>query len=192
MNRGLLALLAGAVVLYVMDQSHAQDTPQAPEGKAAFVAELFGIVSALVTPKGWTRAVALLLVAWAAMESAFGSSRLALEANNLFGIKAGPTWKGQGSPFVTFTTHEHQGQPGYPPEGETITATFRRYPSWTASVQDLLHMLSITTVYKPAYDALARADIQGFFQAIDASGYSTASKYSARIQGALDTVTRLA
>ncbi len=190
MNRALLALLAGAVVLYVMEKPQGTGSPTS--SKAAFVAELYGIVTATITPLGWSRLIALLIVAWAAMESKWGTSTLAIQGNNLFGIKAGPKWKELGRAYDTYTTHEHQGQPGYPAEGETITATFRHYGSWTASVQDLIHLLQIESVYKPAYDALARGDVQGFYQAIDASGYSTASKYSNRIDGALGVVQGLA
>lgn len=191
--RPLLAILGAAGVLYYMENSNpTPQTPGAPEGNAAFVAELSGIVNSLVSPLGWPAPVVAVIVAWAAMESKWGTSKLAIQGNNLFGIKAGPTWKAEGKPFDSYVTHEHQGQPGYPPEGETITATFRHYPSWTASVQDLLHMIQVTTIYKPAYDALARGDVQGFFQAIDASGYSTAKNYSNRILGALDTITSVA
>lgn len=189
MDSRLLALLGAAGVLYYMNSQPAEPGPQ---GKAAFVAELAGIVNALVTPLGWSKAVVAVIVAWAAMESNWGTSKLAVSGNNLFGIKAGPVWKAEGKPFDSYVTHEHQGQPGYPPEGETITATFRHYASWIESVQDLLKLIKITTIYKPSYDALARGDVQGFFQAIDASGYSTAKNYSNRIVGALDTITRTA
>jgi flagellum-specific peptidoglycan hydrolase FlgJ len=193
--RPLLALLGAAGVLYYMEnKAPAAGAPPAPEGKAAFVAELSGIVSALVGPLGWSEAIVAVIVAWAAMESSWGTSKLAVQGFNLFGIKAGPTWKAEGKPFDTYVTHEHQGQPGYPPEGETITATFRHYPSWTASVQDFINLLKITHTppFRPVYDAFARGDVQGAMQAADASGYSTASKYSKRIIDDLETIAGIA
>lgn len=185
----LLGLLAAAGWAFYMTQN---DNPPgkapAPQGKAGFVAELSGIVNALIGPLGWSAVVVPVIVAWAAMESAWGTSKLAVQANNLFGIKAGPTWKGEGKAYITMPTQEFQGTTGQ----INTTADFRKYGSWTESVQDLLKLLKITTIYQPAYAALGRGDIQGFFQAIDASGYSTAAKYSARISGALDTVANIA
>ncbi len=189
----LALILAGAVYLYMQENNPQGSTP-APQGKAAFVAELSGIVSSIVANLGLPSAIIPVIVAWAAMESNWGASKLAVNGNNLFGIKAGPTWQKSGRPFDEYDTHEHQGQPGYPVEGVLVKSFFRHYPSWVASVQDALNLLAIThdPPFRPAYDALARGDIQGFFQAIDASGYSTAARYSNRIVGALDTIGGLA
>jgi flagellum-specific peptidoglycan hydrolase FlgJ len=186
--RPLLTLLGAAGVLYYMENKTPPASQTAPEGKAAFVAELSGITRSLTSQLNWPVIVVPVIVAWAAMESAWGTSKLAIQGNNLFGIKAGPTWQAEGKPFDSYPTQEYQGTA----KQVNTTATFRHYGSWTESVQDLLNLIKITTVYKPAYDALARGDIQGFYQAIDASGYSTAAKYSNRIAGALDTITGLA
>lgn len=190
MRRGpIFALLGvGAAALYLMNKN----VEPSLSAKASFAVELYAIVKAVTAPLGWSAGVVTTIVAWAAMESGWGTSKLAIDGNNLFGIKAGPTWKAEGKAFDSYVTHEHQGQPGYPPEGETITATFRHYGSWTESVQDVLKLIRITNIYKPAYDALNRGDIQGFFQAINASGYSTARNYSGRILGALNTIKGLA
>lgn len=161
-------------------------SPASPQ--AAFV-KLYGpIAGAVADAHGWTSKVGAVLVGWAAMESNYGRSRLALEGNNLFGIKAGPTWKAEGRPFVNFPTQEYQGTPGQ----IDTAATFRKYGDWTESTEDLIKLLSSTTIYKPAYDALTRGDLQGFYQAINASGYSTASNYAARISGAVAVVSSIA
>lgn len=183
----LLAMLGVGAFLYYMESQSPQGLAPGLDGKAAFVAELSGIVSSIVGPLGWGSGVVAIIVAWAAMESNWGASQLATQANNLFGIKAGPTWQGEGKAFISLTTHEYQDTP----QATTVVADFRSYGSWTESVQDLLNLIKITTIYKPAYDALARGDIQGFLQAIDASGYSTAKNYAARIVGALGTIRGL-
>lgn len=183
----LTALLAATVILYIESQKDGGATPSL-SGKAAFVAELSGIVSSLVSAMNWPSVTVPVIVAWAAMESNWGASGLAAQANNLFGIKAGPTWRGEGKSFVNMPTQEYQGTA----QQVNVDAFFRSYASWTESVQDLLNLIKITTIYKPAYDALGRGDIQGFLQAIDASGYSTASGYANRIVGALNTIQGLA
>ena len=120
----------------------------------------------------WPVAVAVIVVAWAAMESNYGTSELAAKHSNLFGIKAGPTWqKEHPAAMVDYPTNEWDAQG----KQYQVHSYFRTYPSWTASLSDLLNMLKITTIYQPAYAALARGDANGFLNAIQASGYSTAA-----------------
>lgn len=70
--------------------------------------------------------------AHAANESAWGASRLAVDARNLFGIKATgqhtPHWDGS---YVTMQTWEVLGG-----QNVMIDAKFRRYESWAASFAD--------------------------------------------------------
>lgn len=156
--------------------------------KLSFVRKFGPIAQEAVKAQGWPIIVIPLLVAWAAMESAWGTSGLATGANNLFGVKAGPTWIGQGSAYITLPTQEYQGTA----KQVNTTASFRKYGSWGESLTDLLHMLSVTTIYQAAYKALARGDYQGFYQAIDASGYSTANRYSDRIKNFVSDVGNVA
>jgi flagellum-specific peptidoglycan hydrolase FlgJ len=184
---GLALLALGGAVVYSMSNKSVTVSM-----RLAFLKAFSPIALEVVRRNNWPLIVAPLLVAWAAMESAWGTSKLATEGFNVFGVKAGSTWRKQGSAYDEYVTHEHQGQKGYPPEGETIKAYFRHYESWAASLDDLLHMLSITNIYKPAFDALKRGDYQGFFQAIDASGYSTAKNYSDRIKNFVSDVGGMA
>jgi flagellum-specific peptidoglycan hydrolase FlgJ len=144
----------------------------------AFWARLSPVVTRAIGPKAWPDAAGEVLVAWSAMESDYARSELARTANNLYGIKAGPAWKGAGKPFVTLTTREHQGTPR-----EIVTrADFRSYPTWSDSVLNLLALIAATKEYQGASIALSRGDVDGFFQEIDHSGYSTAADYAQRIK----------
>ena len=68
------------------------------------------------------------VIAQAALESRWGNSQLALQANNLFGIKADPSWTG---PTIEMGTQEIV-------TGGSVAemATWRRYPSWQACIAD--------------------------------------------------------
>lgn len=154
--------------------------------KLKFIREFGPVAQKIASDLGWNALDTAVLVAWAAMESNWGLSKLALEAHNLFGIKAGPTWKAQGGDYLDYPTYE------WIKGVKTATkASFRRYPDFTASLKDLIHLIKITTIYKPSYAALARGDIQGFFQAIDSSGYSTAPNYASRISNFLRAVSKV-
>lgn len=73
-----------------------------------------------------------LILAQACLESSYGTSELAINANNLFGIKAVNGWS---RPIYTKRTAEHK------PDGtiEYIYTDFRKYPSFEGVVVDLLH-----------------------------------------------------
>lgn len=149
---------------------------------------LFGpAVLAEVKKRGWPIITSPLLIAWAAMESDWGKSKLAVNDNNFFGVKAGPTWIGQGSAYVSYSSKEYQGTP----QEITRVSNFRKYASPAASLLDLLHMLSITDIFKGAFAKLSEGDYTGFFQAIDASGYSTAKNYSDRIKNFLNDIASM-
>jgi flagellum-specific peptidoglycan hydrolase FlgJ len=72
-----------------------------------------------------------LIIAQGILESASGTSKLAVQANNLFGIKAGSEWFG---PFYTKRTAEHH------PDSTIyyIDAYFRMYQSYEGCVIDLI------------------------------------------------------
>ncbi len=184
MRLAVLAAVAAGLYYYM-----SQNAEPPLSAKLSFVGRLGPLVKAAGSGLSliFAPAIIAVVIAWAAMESKWGTSGLALEANNLFGIKAGPTWKGLGRPFIHKTTQEHQGTP----QEITTSADFRKYGSWGESVADALHLLQITDAYKPAWERLKAGDVSGFLQAIDASGYSTAADYAKRIGGALDTLSKI-
>lgn len=68
-------------------------------------------------------------LAQAALESGFGRSLLAKQAKNLFGVKAGKSWKGE---TISLPTTEYiQGKP------VRVVARWRKYPSYRDSFMDL-------------------------------------------------------
>ncbi|MDE2040564.1 MAG: glucosaminidase domain-containing protein [Elusimicrobia bacterium] len=129
-----------------------------------------------------------IFTAWAAMESNFAESGLAKASNNLFGIKAGPTWIKEGKPYVTFRTREYEGTPNE----VTITSNFRKYSSWTASLDDLIKELTTDFKTGGALQALQRGDVGGFLSGIEASGYSTAANYGQRIENFMQQIAHIA
>jgi flagellum-specific peptidoglycan hydrolase FlgJ len=71
--------------------------------------------------------LASLVIAQACLESDFGRSGLAQKGKNLFGVKG--SYNGQS---VTMRTHEYERG-----EKVLIDASFRKYPSWYESLEDL-------------------------------------------------------
>ena len=108
-----------------------------------------------------------LTVAQAILESGWGTSDLALKANALFGIKAGPAWKG---PRMEKKTSEHI-------DGKQVevAAAFRAYGSWEESVADHGAHLRGTARYKAV---LGERDYKKACRAVHAAGYATAPDYA--------------
>lgn len=104
-----------------------------------------------------------LTVAQAILESNWGLSGLATKANNLFGIKG--TYEGKGE---NFETKEYYGG-----KWVTITAQFRKYPSFEGSVKDHNDLLQKTR-YK---SVRGEKDYKKACYAIWAAGYATDPKY---------------
>ncbi|MBY9078419.1 glucosaminidase domain-containing protein [Paenibacillus sp. HN-1] len=115
-----------------------------------------------------TRVPASLTIAQAALESSWGSSGLAVKANNLFGIKGtGPA----GS--VTMPTTEYvNGRP------ITVNAAFRAYHNYGESIADhsslIVHGVSWD---RGKYSGVLGADGRTAAKAIAAAGYATDPKY---------------
>lgn len=93
-------------------------------------------------------------VAQAALESAWGQSLLAARYNNLFGIKAGTTWKGETVELWTYEWYgkrDVQGRPVY----EKVMARWRVYPSWNECLVDYSRLIQEAWWFR---DALPHAD----------------------------------
>jgi len=71
-------------------------------------------------------------VAHSANEAAWGTSRLTVDANNLFGLKA----TGQHTPFWSGDSVEMPTWEVIDGKNVTVKARFRAYPSWAASFGD--------------------------------------------------------
>ncbi|MCC3374749.1 glycoside hydrolase family 73 protein [Cohnella sp. REN36] len=135
---------------------------------AAFIAK---IAPAAQADQARTGIPASLTIAQAALESAWGTSGLTRQANNLFGIKgAGPA----GS--VTMSTTEYvNGQ------FVQMPATFRAYRSWNDSIAD--HSVLLQT---KRYAAVLRADGRKAARAVATAGYATDPRYADKLIQLMD------
>ena len=128
--------------------------------------------------------LASVTMAQAILESGYGSTDLAVNANNLFGMKcslSGNTWKSvwDGTSKYTKTTKE-QKKNG---EEYSVVADFRAYPDIQASIND--HSLYLLGAMKGAakrYEGLSgEADYRKAIQIIKNGGYATDVTYVEKI-----------
>ena len=99
-----------------------------------------------------------------------GESSLAKKYNNYFGIKAAGNWKGKS---VSLRTGEYFGG-----VKTTITDAFRVYPSYYASVRDVIKFYKTYSRYNMVLQA---QDVEAQLRAIGLSGYATAPSYGATL-----------
>ena len=115
----------------------------------------------------------LITLTQAAHESGYGQSQLSLQFHNLFGIKAGGSWKG---PIAYLPTKEEIA-------GKIITVAdhFRAYPTYLASMRDWATLL--VKLYPEAYKAAQRGDIKAFGAGLTQGKYkyATDSQYPTKL-----------
>jgi flagellar protein FlgJ len=109
-----------------------------------------------------------ILLAQAALESGWGRSAI---GNNVFGIKAGPSWS---QAQVSATTHEFEN-------GQRVTeqASFRAYASLGAAVADYVSLISDNHRYRTAIGA--GDDVRAYGKALVRGGYATDSDYADKL-----------
>lgn len=115
------------------------------------------------------------------LESGYGKSELALNANNCFGMKkslSGNTWMGStwdGNSVYAKQTGEQEKDGSY----KTITAEFRAYPSIAASIADhSAYLCGAKNGSKLRYEGLKGCrDYKKAFQIIKDGGYATSVDY---------------
>jgi flagellar protein FlgJ len=151
----------------------------APQASAATPAEQKSFVSTL-WPAAQSAAQQLgtdprNLIAQAALETSWGRSvpRAASggSSNNLFGIKAAPTW---GGATVEAPTLEYRG--GAP---VATTGSFRAYGSAAQSMQDYVALLRGDPRYAAALNT--GSDAQAFGTALQRGGYATDPAYASKL-----------
>ena len=111
--------------------------------------------------------LASVTIAQAAVESSWGESQLTLKANNLFGIKADPSWTG---PSFQIMTGEYENG-----HEVMVPASFRAYKTWQDSINDHATFLLTNPRYKPCFQCFTAAT---FAQALQDCGYSTNPGYA--------------
>lgn len=115
--------------------------------------------------------LASLTIAQAILESGWGTSELAQNANALFGIKADGRWSGKA---YSKDTRECYDGVNY----TTVTALFRAYDSWADSVADHSAFLNAGSRYAAV---IGETDYKSACRAIKAAGYATAPDYSEKL-----------
>ena len=100
---------------------------------------------------------------------------------NLFGIKAGPGWKGK---VAEITTTEYiNGEP------RKVKAKFRAYDSYADSFRDYARLIGNSPRYEEAM--AQRHSVQGFATALQRGGYATDPAYAAKLSRAINTTLSL-
>ena len=134
----------------------------------AFIARVGKLAAADMKNSG---VLASLSIAQAILESGWGKSGLTVKANALFGIKAGKSWKGK---VYSAKTQECFDGVNY----TTITALFRAYENWEASVADHSALLTGLNIYRAV---VGEKDYKKACKAIKAAGYATAPDYAEKL-----------
>jgi flagellar rod assembly protein/muramidase FlgJ len=138
----------------------------------AFIARLGPL--ALVSARS-SGVPASFIVAQAALESGWGESRLAREANNLFGIKAGTSWNGD---TLTLDSREFI-------DGQWLSqgASWRRYADWQDSIDDHAAFLRGNPRYAACFE---HTDGVGFAGAVARAGYATDPNYASKLSAIIE------
>ena len=114
----------------------------------------------------------IITITQASLESDFGQSGLAVYGKNLYGLKVSSQWLADGKPTWSGMTQEFFGGSLTP---TNIKDTFKKYPSWRASVFDWAELIS--GPYKTAYKYARAGDLLSYGTAIYETGYSTHPAY---------------
>ena len=125
------------------------------------------------------------MLAQAGHESGWGRHEIkhadGTSAHNLFGIKAGASWKGA---VAEVTTTEYvNGEP------KRLVQRFRAYASPAESFADYAALMKS----QPRYQAVLAAgnDARAFAEGLQRAGYATDPRYADKLSGAIATTQRL-
>ena len=119
--------------------------------------------------------VTSVMLAQSILESGWGTSQLATNAYNLFGIKADSSWKGN-----TYTVQTKEVV-----NGKTITVEkqFRAYKSFSESISDYGNFFTSTAWRKKNYASFLQAtNYETALTSLLASGYATDPAYAEKLK----------
>jgi flagellar protein FlgJ len=125
------------------------------------------------------------MVAQAAHESGWGQHEIrnadGSSSHNLFGIKAGASWKGAVAQVTT--TEVIDGQP------RKVVAKFRAYASYDESFRDYAQLMKDN----PRYASVVTAgnSVEGFAKGLQRAGYATDPAYADKLTRVINTTLRL-
>lgn len=123
--------------------------------------------------RGWSsnKILPSLSIAQAILESGWGSSKLATESNNLFGIKASKDWTGPSKLYRT-AEYDKNNNKYY------INAAFRVYDSWNDSVADHAKFFESTEWRSNNYKkVIGESDYRKATKYLQEAGYATSQDY---------------
>jgi len=127
---------------------------------------------------------AAFMVAQAAHESGWGRGEIrnadGSTSHNLFGIKAGASWKGATTTITT--TEVVDGEP------RKVQAKFRAYGSYEESFRDYAQLMKDNPRYASAMNATT-AD--GFAKSLQRAGYATDPAYADKLTRVINTTLRV-
>ena len=142
-----------------------------------------------VCDMGASGILASVTIAQAILESGYGTTELAINANNYFGMKcslSSNTWNSVWDRVSKYTkTTKEQDKDG---KEYTIKADFRKYSSMEESVADhSLYLLGAMNGTKKRYEGLAgEKDPRTAIQIIKMGGYATDVKYVDKVMSIID------
>jgi len=145
--------------------------------------EIFINAIAPAAVESWKRAgiPASFTIAQASLESGWGRSKLAREARNLFGVKAGSNWKGDKLVLMTTEYADLDGD-GQKDDAYQVPAQWRKYANFAECIADREKVLTSLPRYAPAFVRGHDIDGASFCQLIVAGGYATDPNYVVKIQ----------
>lgn len=113
-------------------------------------------------------------LAQAALESAWGASKLAHSGCNLFGVKADKRWKG---PVLMMKTDEHLDG-----KNVTVQAKWRVYKDWAECLADRAEFFRKNKRYAACFKETTG---EGWARAVAAARYATDPEYAAKLVGVI-------
>jgi flagellar protein FlgJ len=159
-------------------QAPAGDVPQPTPTQAAFVAQHRQVALQVQRETGIP---ASFMIGQAAHETGWGRSEIrhadGSNSFNLFGIKAGPSWKGR---VAEITTTEYIN--GVP---RKVTARFRAYDSYAESFRDYARLISQSPRYSQVMENLHSA--RAFAEQLQTAGYATDPRYADKLSRVINT-----
>lgn len=117
------------------------------------------------------------VVAQAALETGWGKSAI---GNNVFGIKAGPSWKGKKQ--LVSTREFVNGQ------YISIQDWFRDYDTMADSFADHFTFLSVNSRYSRVFDPDDKLSDEDYFRELQRAGYATDPNYANSLTAMLASV----
>ena len=128
---------------------------------------------------------AAFMISQAALETGWGRKEIrhgdGTPAFNLFGVKAGASWKGAVAEVAT--TEYIDGKP------QKVMAKFRAYGSYAESFSDYARLMSESPRYQRV--ASSRGDASGFAKSLQRAGYATDPAYADKLTRVINTTLRL-